>query len=75
MTPLVALALAGGHSGVVHARTGPELSDFALFVVAGIGVWLVRRALRRRFADKTQLQHRSQLQHRARQQHPTRNKD
>ncbi|WBH18398.1 hypothetical protein [Sphingomonas radiodurans] len=37
-----------GHSGVATARTGPELSDFALFVVAAIAVWLTRRALRRR---------------------------
>lgn len=41
------LALSG-HSGVVHPRTGPELSDAALFVCAAFAVWFVRRALRRR---------------------------
>ena len=46
------LSVAGGHSGVVHRRTGPEWSDLALFVVAALGVWLVRRALRRRFTGK-----------------------
>jgi ABC-type nickel/cobalt efflux system permease component RcnA len=53
MISLAALAVAGGHSGIVHARTGPELSDLALFVVAGLGIWLVRRALRRRFAHRS----------------------
>ncbi|MCU6455643.1 hypothetical protein LPN01_16305 [Sphingomonas sp. A2-49] len=43
-------SVAGGHSGVVHRRTGPEASDFALFIVAGVALWIVRRALRRRFA-------------------------
>lgn len=52
MTALAALTVAGGHSGVVHRRTGPEWSDLALFVVAALGLWLVRRALRRRFADR-----------------------
>ncbi len=46
------LSVAGGHSGVVHRKTGPEVSDIALFVVAAIGVWLVRRAMRRRFAQR-----------------------
>lgn len=46
---IAVLAYAGGHSGIVHPRTGPELSDVALFVVAAVGVWLARRALRRRF--------------------------
>lgn len=46
------LSVAGGHSGVVHPRSGPEWSDIALFVVAAVGVWLVRRALRRRFARR-----------------------
>ncbi len=32
------------------ARTAPEASDVALFVMAAAGVWFVRRALRRRFA-------------------------
>ena len=52
MTSLALLSVAGGHSGTVHRRTGPEWSDVALFVVAAIGVWLVRRALRRRFAHR-----------------------
>ena len=38
-----------GHSGVAGVRTGPELSDVALFVMAVLAVWFVRRALRRRF--------------------------
>ncbi len=50
MTALSLLAVQSGHSGVVHPRTGPALSDIALFVVAAVGVWLVRRALRKRFA-------------------------
>ncbi len=44
-----ALAVESGHSGVVHPRTGPEPSDIALFIVAALGVWLVRRAMRKRF--------------------------
>lgn len=50
MAGLALLAVQSGHSGVVHPRTGPELSDIALFLVAATGVWLVRRALRKRFA-------------------------
>ncbi|HEU0066307.1 MAG TPA: hypothetical protein VFQ57_03605 [Sphingomonas sp.] len=46
-------ALATAHSGVVTPRTGPELSDIALFALAAVGVWLVRRAMRRRFAKKS----------------------
>jgi len=38
----------GAHSGIVGARTGPELSDIALFVMAAIGVYLARRAMRAR---------------------------
>lgn len=38
-----------GHSGTPRPRTGPELSDLALFAVAVLAVFLVRRALRRRF--------------------------
>ena len=46
---LAAPALAdGGHSGVATARTGPELSDAALFAFAILAVWLTRRALRNR---------------------------
>ncbi|USU12185.1 hypothetical protein NF701_16920 [Sphingomonadaceae bacterium OTU29THOMA1] len=52
MTAIVILSVAGGHSGTVHRKTGPEWSDIALFVVAAIGVWLVRRAMRRRFQKK-----------------------
>lgn len=52
--PLLALlptaaAATGAHSGVVDVRTGPEPSDIALFVCAAAGVWLVRRAMRKRF--------------------------
>jgi len=50
MIALPLLAVQSGHSGIVHPRTGPELSDIALFAFAAIGVWLVRRALRKRFA-------------------------
>ena len=50
MIALPFLAVQSGHSGIVHPRTGPELSDIALFVFAAVGVWLVRRALRKRFA-------------------------
>jgi hypothetical protein len=50
MIALPLLAVQSGHSGIVHPRTGPELSDIALFVFAAVGVWLVRRALRKRFA-------------------------
>ena len=38
------------HSGVIHTRSMPELSDIALFGMAVAGVWLARRALRKRFA-------------------------
>ena len=50
MIALPLLAVQSGHSGIVHPRTGPELSDIALFAVAVVGVWMVRRALRKRFA-------------------------
>ncbi|WP_375394266.1 hypothetical protein [uncultured Sphingomonas sp.] len=50
-TPAFA-AVESGHSGVVHPRTGPALSDIALFVCAAVGVWLARRALRARFRNK-----------------------
>ncbi len=46
------LMVASGHDGVVRTRSMPEWSDIALFVVAVLAVWLVRRALRRRFAKK-----------------------
>jgi hypothetical protein len=40
------------HTGVPKIRTGPELSDIALFAMAALGVWFVRRALRARFAKR-----------------------
>lgn len=40
------------HSGVAKVRTGPELSDIALFVMAAGGVFLARRALRNRFLKR-----------------------
>ena len=40
------------HSGIVKVRTGPALSDIALFVMAAIGVWLARRAMLRRAAKR-----------------------
>jgi hypothetical protein len=43
MIALPLLAVQSGHSGIVHPRTGPELSDIALFGFAAIGVWLVRK--------------------------------
>lgn len=46
------LTAAAPHTGTPHIRTGPELSDLALFVAAAIAVWFVRRALRRRFRTK-----------------------
>jgi len=48
---LVAVPAVGraAHSGTAGVRTGPELSDLALFAVAALAVWLVRRALRRRY--------------------------
>ncbi|MEH3038116.1 MAG: hypothetical protein PGN23_16740 [Sphingomonas adhaesiva] len=50
---LIGPALADtGHDGIVRARTMPELSDVALFVLAVVAIWLARRALRRRFAAK-----------------------
>jgi len=49
---LAILSVASGHSGVAHPRTGPELSDFGLFACAVVAVWLVRRALRARFAHR-----------------------
>lgn len=52
MATLPLVAIQSGHSGVVHPRTGPEASDIALFAVAAIGVWLVRRALRKRFLKR-----------------------
>jgi len=50
MPVLVMLAVESGHSGVAHPLTGFALSDAALFVIAVIAVWQVRRALRKRFA-------------------------
>jgi hypothetical protein len=47
-----ALAVTPAHTGVAKIRTGPELSDIALFVMAAGGVWIVRRAMRSRFAKR-----------------------
>jgi len=47
---LTVLAVESGHSGTAHPPSGLALSDVALFVFAATGVWLVRRALRKRFA-------------------------
>jgi len=47
-----ALASVPPHSGVIHTRSMPELSDIALFAMAAAGVWLARRALRKRFAKQ-----------------------
>ncbi|MCM8729614.1 hypothetical protein ACFO8O_01340 [Hephaestia sp. GCM10023244] len=49
---LAAPALAAApvpHSGTAAPRTAPELSDIALFAMAAAGVFLARRAMRRRF--------------------------
>ena len=51
--PLLLALSEAVHTGVPKVRTGPELSDIALFVMAAIGVWIARRALRARFAQKT----------------------
>lgn len=40
------------HSGLPAPRTGPELSDIALFGVAALAIIIVRRALRKRFARR-----------------------
>ncbi|MBX9797003.1 hypothetical protein [Sphingomonas sp.] len=50
---MIALVSAA-HSGVPRPRTAPELSDAALFVMAVVGVFLARRALRARFAKNRQ---------------------
>ena len=42
------LVVPSGHTGVPVPRTGPELSDVALFILAAVALWFVRRALRRR---------------------------
>ncbi|MDB5706901.1 MAG: hypothetical protein JWN66_4017 [Sphingomonas bacterium] len=47
-----ALAVTPAHTGVPKVRTGPELSDIALFAMAAGGVYLVRRAMRARFAKR-----------------------
>jgi hypothetical protein len=44
--------IAQPHTGVIHTRSMPELSDIALFVMAVLGVWIVRRAMRARFAAR-----------------------
>ncbi len=52
-----ALAVTPAHTGVPKIRTGPELSDIALFVMAALGVWLVRRGMRARFAKRPEAKH------------------
>ena len=47
-----AFAAVPPHSGVIHTRSMPELSDIALFVMAAGGIWLVRHLLRKRFAKQ-----------------------
>lgn len=49
---LPVLLVASGHSGVARVRTGPEVSDVALFVLAALAMWVVRRALRARFRHR-----------------------
>ena len=49
---LLATPALAAHGGVPKVRTGPELSDIALFALAVFGVWLVRRAMRARFAKR-----------------------
>lgn len=49
---LLAAPAYAAHTGVPRVRTGPEASDVTLFIVAAFGVWLVRRAMRSRFARK-----------------------
>lgn len=48
LVAIPALAAAAPHSGVAKVRTGPELSDLALFAMAAGGVYLVRRTMRAR---------------------------
>lgn len=47
---LVTTPALAAHAGRATPRTAPELSDVALFVMAAAGVWVVRRAMRARFA-------------------------
>jgi len=51
-----ALAAVPPHSGIIHTRSMPELSDIALFAMAVGGVWLVRHLLRKRFAKQADTQ-------------------
>ena len=52
LSTLPTALIAQPHSGVIHTRSMPELSDIALFVMAVLGVWIVRRAMRARFAGR-----------------------
>lgn len=45
---LATVSVASGHTGVPTPRTGPEPSDIALFLLAALALWFVRRTLRRR---------------------------
>lgn len=49
-----ALPALAAHSGTVTRRSMPELSDLALAAMAALGVWLARRALRRRARKQQQ---------------------
>ncbi|MEN2785805.1 hypothetical protein ACFOKI_10635 [Sphingomonas qilianensis] len=49
---VVPTAVFAAHTGVPQARTSPEWSDIALFAMTCIGVFVVRRALRARFAKR-----------------------
>ena len=46
---MLLLTASSGHTGTVHHRYHPELSDLAVFLIAVLAIWFVRRALRRRF--------------------------
>ncbi len=48
-----AFAASNAHTGIIHPRTGPELSDIALFLMGAGGVWVVRRAMRMRFSKSS----------------------
>ncbi|SDA22094.1 hypothetical protein [Sphingomonas sp. NFR15] len=52
--PFLLSLAAAAHTGVPVERTAPAASDIALFVMAAIGVFLVRRALRKRFLKSRQ---------------------
>jgi hypothetical protein len=49
---LISQALASPPGGVPIARPGPTPVEVAVFVLAAIGVFLIRRALRKRFTKR-----------------------